>query len=159
MHLASPEPAEQTAFDLPDDPDRPSQVVEISTPPGTFFDSRSTLHLLSGASLRSAKALHATGDWNPRRFRPNLLLRADGGGYPEDEWVQRPIRIGRLDATVRKASTRCVLVAQPQPTQGLARDSSIFRALARERAGNLGIYVDPTGAGAVHVGDAVEVLG
>lgn len=156
VHLRAARAGERTPFDLPDDPDAPSEIREVETPAGSFFDSRSTLHVLSDASLRGARTLHPAGDWHPARFRPNLLVHVPGAGFPEEAWVGCRLRVGSVGASVRKASARCVLVVQAQP--GLERDATVFRVLARERAGNLGIYVDPEGPGEVRTGDRLEVV-
>jgi uncharacterized protein YcbX len=147
VHLADPVPGEQSVFDMDVDPDEPGDVVELRTPPGSFFDSRSTLHLLTTASL---------GGNDVRRFRPNLLVDA-GGAFPEDEWVGRRLRIGDgLEATVRKRTGRCVLITRAQP--GLPKDVPLYRDLLRDRSGDLGVYLDPQTSGSVAPGDAVELL-
>lgn len=156
VELRPPVPGDRVPFDQPNDPDDPSEVTELQTPPGRFFDSRSTLHLITDASLEGAAAAHPTGDWDRRRFRPNLVVRAHGREFPEETWVGGRLRIGSMEASVRKAAGRCVVVAQAQP--GLPRDSGVFRALARERGGKLGIYLDPSTAGEVATGDRVEPL-
>jgi uncharacterized protein YcbX len=146
VRLRAPEPGTAAAFDLELDPDDPTELTELRTPPGSFFDSRSVLHLLTTASL---------GDHDVRRFRPNLLVEADGD-HPEDAWVGREVAIGGdLRVNVRKATKRCVLVTKPQP--GLAQESAVFRDLVRTRDGNLGIYLDPLGDGTVAAGAEVEV--
>ena len=144
--LADPVAGEQAVFDMDVDPDDASEVVELRTPPGVFFDSRSTLHLLTTASL---------GDHDVRRFRPNLLVDCLGD-HPEDDWVGRRLRIGDVEATVRKRTGRCVLVTRPQP--GLAQASGLLRDLHRTRSGDLGVYVDARTEGSVAPGDPVEVL-
>jgi uncharacterized protein YcbX len=149
VHLEAPLPGHRSAFDMDLDPDdeRHEHTTELLTPPGSFFDSRSVLHLITTTSLRGH---------DPRRFRPNLVVDASPGpdAYPEDAWVGEWLRIGdHLDVAVRKATGRCVLITRPQP--GLAKDSALFRDLVRERSGNLGIYVDPQGPGALAVGDPV----
>lgn len=155
VRLERPGHGTRTPFDLPLDPDRPDECMELHTPPGSFFDSRSTLHLLSDASLRAAAANHPAGDWDPRRFRANVFVRVDDDGFPEEEWVGSRLRIGDLESEVRKAAARCVLTTQAQP--GLGRDVEIFRSLARNRGGNLGVYLDPRTEGHVAEGDAVQV--
>lgn len=150
VHLATPVPGARAVFDLELDPDDPSEVAELRTPPGSFFDSRSTLHLLSTTSLRGQDA---------RRFRPNLLVDVDGDeAFPEDAWVGRELHVGGstgVTVSVRKTTPRCVLVSKPQP--GLAHDSAVFRELVREREGNLGVYIDAADEGVVSVGDPVEL--
>ncbi len=149
VHLESPVPGHRAVFDLALDPDDPTEVVELQTPPGSFFDSRSTLHLLTTTSA---------GPHDIRRFRPNLVVEAaSDDAYPEDGWVGARLLVGaNVEATVRKATARCVLVTKPQP--GLDHDSGIFRELVRERGGLLGVYLDPQTSGAIAVGDAVEVM-
>lgn len=155
VHLREPVEGRRVPFDLPDDPDDPREVTEIETPPGRFFDSRSTIHLLTDASLRAAATSHPQGDWHPARFRANVLVEVEGDGFVEDGWVARHIAVGEIEATVRKATVRCCLVVQEQP--GLARDSQIFRSLVREHDGNLGVYADPVSSGSVDVGDLVRL--
>lgn len=157
VRLERPAADTRTPFDLPLDPDRPDELFELHTPPGSFFDSRSTLHLLSDASLRSAALDHPAGDWDPRRFRANVLLRIDADGFPEEDWIGARLRIGGAESDVRKPAARCVLTTQAQP--GLPRDVETFRSLARNRGGNLGVYLDPQTEGVVAEGDAVDVVG
>ena len=146
VRLEAPPAGERSVFDLELDPDDPTEVTELRTPPGSFFDSRSVLHLLTTASL---------GDHDARRFRPNLLVEADGD-HPEDAWVGRELQLGDgLRGHVRKATGRCVLVTKPQP--GLAQDSSIFRDLVRTRQGNLGVYIDPLADGRIGPGAELSV--
>lgn len=157
VRLEQPGHDTRTPFDIPLDPDRPDELFELHTPPGSFFDSRSTLHLLSDASLRAAAADHPAGDWHPRRFRANVLVRIEGDGFPEEDWVGSRVRIGGLESDVRKPAARCVLTTQAQP--GLPRDVEIFRSLARNRNGNLGVYLDPRTEGGVAEGDVVHIGG
>jgi uncharacterized protein YcbX len=147
VRLVTPVEGEAARFDMDVDPDDASEVVELRTPPGRFFDSRSTLHLLTAASL---------GGHDVRRFRPNLLIEADGA-FPEDAWVGRRLRVGAsLEAVVRKRTGRCVLTTRAQP--GLPKDSSVYRDLVRTRNGDLGVYVDPQTSGTVAPGDPVDVI-
>ena len=147
VRLAEPVPGEQAVFDMDADPEDPTDVVVLRTPPGSFFDSRSTLHLLTTGSL---------GRNDVRRFRPNLLLEC-GGDFPEDEWVGRTLRFGDgVEATVRKRTGRCVLITRAQP--GLPKDVPLYRTLLREREGDLGVYVDARTTGTVAPGDPMELL-
>jgi uncharacterized protein YcbX len=146
VRLQAPVPGRRSVFDLEPDPDDPTaEVIELRTPPGSFYDSRSTLHLLTTASL---------GDHDRRRFRPNLVVDAGSGDHPEDGWIGGPLLLGdAVEATVRKATARCVLITRPQP--GLPPDVPLFRDLVRRRAGNLGVYVDPQTSGSISAGDPV----
>ena len=151
VRLVEPVAGEPAVFDMDVDPEDATEVVELRTPPGSFFDSRSTLHLLTTASL---------GGRDVRRFRPNVLVRCDGS-FPEDGWVGRTLRIGGdggVEATVRKRTGRCVLITRAQP--GLAKDVGLYRDLVRARQGDLGVYLDPAPGtrGTIAPGDPVELL-
>ena len=147
VRLADPVPGEQAVFDMDADPEDAGEVVELRTPPGSFFDSRSTLHLLTTASL---------GTNDVRRFRPNLLVDC-GGDFPEDGWVGSTLRFGQgVEATVRKRTGRCVLITRAQP--GLPKDVPLYRELVRARQGDLGVYVDARTSGTVAPGDPVELV-
>ena len=89
------------------------------------------------------------------RFRPNLLVEACEGDFPEDAWVGRILRIGRLRMRVDKHDTRCVVVTIDPVT--LHRDPAILRAIARERGAQLGVYGSTVEPGRVAVGDPVEL--
>ncbi|MGZ4507212.1 MAG: MOSC domain-containing protein [Blastococcus sp.] len=54
-------------------------------PADRFVDALPLL-VLTTASLRTAAALHPEGDWNVRRFRPNLVVDVAGEGWIEDGW-------------------------------------------------------------------------
>jgi uncharacterized protein YcbX len=150
VRLVEPTVGERATFDMDLDEDDPSAgTAELRTQPGMFFDSRSTLHLLTTPSL---------GDWDVRRFRPNLLVAADGD-HPEDGWVGARLRLGpTVEATVRKRTGRCVLTTRAQPG-GIERDLSVYRSLLATRDGDLGVYLDPVVPGVLAPGDPVVLLG
>lgn len=151
VHLEAPVPGRRSVFDMEVDPDDATETTELLTPPGSFFDSRSVLHLVTTASLAGE---------DPRRFRPNLVVEAESScDRPEDGWVGEWLRIGgdsTLDVAVRKATGRCVLVTKTQP--GLAKDGGLLRRIVREHQGNLGVYIDPQGPAVIAPGDEVLVV-
>jgi uncharacterized protein YcbX len=87
------------------------------------------------------------------RFRPNLLVEASVGDFPEDAWVGRVLRLGGLRMRVDQPDERCVIVTIDPVT--LRRDPAILRALARERDALLGVYGSTVEPGRVAVGDPV----
>jgi hypothetical protein len=90
------------------------------------------------------------------RFRPNLLVEATSGpGFPEDTWVGRVLRVGRLRMRVDQRDKRCVMVTIDPVT--LARNPAILRAIARERDARLGVYGSTVEPGRIAVGDPVEI--
>ena len=86
----------------------------------------------------------------PQRFRPNLLIESDAR---EDEWLGRVLRVGGMTMRVDQRDERCVIV-NVDPVSG-ARDPSVLKTLARERATCIGVYGSTVAPGRVAVGDAV----
>jgi uncharacterized protein YcbX len=92
------------------------------------------------------------------RFRPNLLVDAPVGGFPEfpeDAWVGRVLRIGGLRMRVDQHDQRCV-VPNIDPVT-LRPSSVILRTIARERGNRFGVYGSTVEPGRVAVGDPVEL--
>lgn len=118
-----------------------------------IFDTM-PLSLLTIQSLASLGRL-AGADLAAARFRPNLLVDAWGGGFPEDGWVGRVLRIGGLRMRVDQRDQRCVMVTIDPVT--LCRDPAVLRAIARERDARLGVYGSTVDPGRVAVGDLVEL--
>lgn len=62
-------------------------------PTGRYVDA-SPILVLTTASLRTAARLYPDGVWEPRRFRPNTLINADGDTWLEDHWIGQRLHIG-----------------------------------------------------------------
>lgn len=143
------------------DPEDETKTKDFSTPPGAYYDSRSTVHLLSHSSLRAAGAAYREGQWDVRRFRPNIVVSFANGasgddeeGFVEEAWVGATVALGAVPAFVRKLTERCVLTTRAQP--GLDRDLQIYRSLRENNHANLGIYLVPQAAGTIAVGETVS---
>lgn len=138
-----------------DNTDEESEVIDIPCPPGTFLDA-AAVHLLTTASLATASALHPEGRWDVRRFRPTLIVEADGDGWPEDAWIGSAVRVGALELFVFAPTVRCAVPTRAQ--EDLPRDLGIARTVNREHGSNLGVYGAVRTPGTVQVGDPVELL-
>lgn len=130
---------------------------------GTFLDL-AAVHLLTSASLDTARRLHPGGDWDVRRFRPTVLVDVDpselgngpaGGqdpaGFVEDTWVDSQVRLGQAVLSVFLPTVRCPMPSRLQP--GLPRDLGVARTLHDHHENNLGVYASVTTPGVVAVGD------
>jgi uncharacterized protein len=118
-----------------------------------IFDTM-PLSLLSTQTLTALGAL--TGiELAGLRFRPNLLVQAGEGEFPEDGWVGRVLRVGDMRMRVDQQDQRCVMVTIDPMT--LRRDPVVLRAIARERNNRLGVYGSAVQPGRVAVGDLVEL--
>jgi uncharacterized protein len=112
------------------------------------------LSLLTTQTVASLGKLVGT-DLAVERFRPNLLVDARGGDFPEDAWVGRILRIGGLRMRVDRSDKRCVVVTVDPVT--LVRNPAILRVIAQERDMRLGVYGSTVAPGRVAVGDLVEL--
>jgi uncharacterized protein len=137
--------------------DDTSEAIAWTMPPGRFVDALPLL-LLTTASLRTGAARHPAGEWDVRRFRPNVLVEADGAGFVEDAWCGRTVRIG-AEVVVEPVQpcVRCTMVTRPQP--GLERDLDVFRTLARGHDACFGVWTRVVAPGVVRAGDAVTLAG
>jgi uncharacterized protein YcbX len=113
-------------------------------PPGRFVDGW-PVHLVTTATL--------AGD-DARRYRPNVVVAAEGKPFLEDGWIDRTVALGEAQLDVRKGCTRCVMVTRRQP--GLPEDRSRLRRLGR-REGKLGVYLRVATPGPFREGDEVRV--
>lgn len=135
--------------------DDTSEAIEWTMPAGRFVDAMPLL-VLTTASLRTAAALYPDGDWAVRRFRPNLLVEADGDGWLEDAWCGRAtVRLGAVDLRPEQPCVRCTMVTRAQPD--INEDRDIFRTLARAHGGLFGAWTAVTRGGRVRIGDQVAV--
>lgn len=124
-----------------------AQWFQWQGPAGSYHDSTvSKISIVSPGWFR---------DWDPRRFRINVVL--DGPG--DLELVGRSIRIGDAEATVHKRIDRCIMTTRPQPPLGdspaLERDLDVLRTINREDETFLGVgaLIDRTGT--LRLGDQI----
>ena len=136
--------------------DDTSEAIGWTMPAGRFVDA-SPLLLLTTASLRAGAALYPAGDWNVRRFRPNLFVDVDddGEGWVEDGWCGTEVTIGSVVVAPRQGCVRCTMVTRPQPD--LDRDLDIYKTVARHHGGTFGVWTDIRTPGRVCAGDPVTV--
>ena len=127
-------------------------VTEEAMPPATFFDCAG-VHLLTTNTLAALAARYPDGDFAVDRFRPNVLVDADGGGeFAEDEWVGKTIRLGR-DVLLRVTvpAGRCVMTTLGQGD--LSPDLGVLRTAAQYHSAHVGVYAEVVRGGEVAVGD------
>jgi hypothetical protein len=151
-----------------DDPNE--QVSDITmrraAPPDSYFDS-SVLHLLTTATLDRLGALYPGGRFDPRRYRPNLVVSVSGRGFVENDWPGRSLAIGpTLRVRASAPTARCVMTALAQGD--LPKDDEVLRTLARSNRLDLpgkgggwacaGVYADVVTPGTIRRGDAVALL-
>ena len=141
---------------LPDLSTLPPELIEFTSPRGTYFDAF-PIHLLTTASLEMMARLNPAATWDIRRFRPNFLIETEPHikGLVEAEWSERKLRIGTVELKCEIPTVRCGMTIQAQ--EGLQKDPSILRTIVRDADQNLGVYASVVKSGDVKVGDLVEL--
>ena len=137
------------AVDLPETVDFP-----LINP---FFDF-AALHIVTSATLDHFRSLYPDGDFDARRFRPNIVVNAPGEtGLLEETWIGKTLAIGdEVRVRIMMNTHRCA--ATTLPHHGLPNDPDILRTANKHNAGNVGVYAAVVETGTVRVGDAVDVV-
>jgi hypothetical protein len=141
---------------LPDLSTLPPQILEFTSPFGTYFDAF-PFHVLTTASLNALASRNPGADFDSRRFRPNVLVETerDVEGLVEAEWSGRTIRIGATRIKLEMPTVRCVIPTLDQP--GMKKDPSVLRTIVRDAAQNLGAYATIATGGTIALGDEVTL--
>ena len=122
-----------------------------------FFDL-GPVHLLTSASLEKLRQLYGAGDFDARRFRPNVVVEADAGemGFAENGWIGRALRLGEeVVLEVTDLVVRCVMTTLAQGE--LPKDPKIMSTTYRYNDNRVGVYARVVRGGRVRRGDRVEL--
>jgi uncharacterized protein YcbX len=135
---------------------RPVQLLRYPRILESRVLSKRALHLLTTCSIASMSKLYPGGDFDVRRFRPNVVVSAPqkDNGFLEETWIGRTITIGEeVRIKVEKPNTRCKVTTL---RQGLLKDDPGILAAIEEHNGNrLGVMCSVTKEGTIAVGDMV----
>ncbi|HJQ34065.1 MAG TPA: MOSC N-terminal beta barrel domain-containing protein [Pyrinomonadaceae bacterium] len=142
---------------LPDLSMLPAELLEFTSPPGTYFDAF-PVHVVTTATLDALAQLNPVSRWDARRFRPNFLIETNGDveGLVESGWGGRELRVGSLGLKCEIPTMRCSMTMQAQ--DGLPKDPKILRTIVRDAGQNLGVYASVSAAARVTLGDTAELL-
>ncbi|HEY8582536.1 MAG TPA: MOSC N-terminal beta barrel domain-containing protein [Capillimicrobium sp.] len=133
--------------------------------PAAFHDF-APVHVLAASTLTALRASEPAHDWDPRRFRANLLLDDEPSGEPfaEDALVGRSLRGRAVALDVGFPTPRCVVPTRA--TEDLPRDPALLRTVVRRHRlaiegfgsfGCLGAYAEVAAPGRLAVGDRLTV--
>jgi len=134
------------------------EVGSFDLPAGTFFDA-AVVHLVTTATLDRLRSLYPEGRFEPRRFRPNIIVATgpDASGFVENDWVGHEIAIGEhVRLRVTMATGRCVMTTLPQGD--LPKDSGILRTAAQHNNAQIGVYAEVISGGPVRRGEPITLL-
>jgi uncharacterized protein YcbX len=135
-------------------------ALGLAAPRGALVDV-APVHVITSSSLSALAA--AGGDADLRRFRPNIVIRADGERYAEASLVGARLEVGAAALRVLMPTPRCVITTLAQ-AGGVSADKAPLALLARDnrlRIGDgkwacLGVYAGVDAAAEVAVGEAVR---
>jgi uncharacterized protein YcbX len=115
------------------------------------------IHIVSNSSLRALKKSYPSGDFDVRRFRPNIVLDLgrDAEGFAEESWVGCSLNVGEVVLKVEKPNERCTVTTLPQGN--LREDKRILETIIDANERNLGVMCSVEKGGAIAVGDSVFV--
>jgi uncharacterized protein YcbX len=159
VHIRHAEQHPSTTYEMNvSSEDESSPLVDIPCPPGTFLDF-AAVHIITTASLRAIAAERPESVWDIHRFRPTILVEADGDNFVEDDWIGHSVAIGDAGLVVEPfmPTVRCSMTTRAQPQHGLARDLDIAKTMNRTHGGNLGVYCIVASPGRVEIGQSVTV--
>lgn len=143
---------------LPDLSVFPAEIMEFTSPLGTYFDAF-PLHFVTTATLAEMASRAPASTFDSRRFRPNFVIETTdeaGRGLIEAGWSGRELRVGEARIRALMPTVRCSMITQPQGD--LAKDPGVLRAVVREADQNLGSYAIVVESGTVRPGDEVVLL-
>ena len=134
----------------------PAEVLEFTSPLGTYFDAY-YVNLLTTASLKRMATFNPSAIWDVRRFRPNFLIETADGveDLVESHWAGKSLRLGTVELKGEIPCARCGMTTHAQ--DGLPKDPSVLRSIVKDADQNLGMYASVAKSGSVWVGDSVEV--
>jgi uncharacterized protein YcbX len=138
--------------------DSPDTDFEFSLAPGMFFDG-AILHLLTTATLDRLTELYPEGRFEPRRFRPNIVIEppSEYRGFVENDWVGKTLAFGNeVQLTITRPCSRCVMTTLPQGD--LPPDPGILRTVVQHNHAEVGVYASVARGGTIRQGDAVRPL-
>lgn len=127
-----------------------AELAIYATPIGIFADAYA-VHLLTTSSLRTMAAYG--GDFDVRRFRPNVVVDTPGDGLVEQQWMGGTLRAGDVGVRVEIPAIRCSVPMREQP--GVPADPAVSRTVAKHGERCFGVYADIVEAGTIRVGDEV----
>ncbi|KAA1425874.1 MOSC domain-containing protein [Nocardioides antri] len=128
-----------------------AELAVFATPIGIFADAY-PLHVVTTSSLRTMAALG--GDFDVRRFRPNIVIDSELEGLAEQEWLGGVLRSGDVTMNVEIPTIRCTIPLREQA--GVTADPQVMKTVSRHGDRCFGVYADVASAGTLEVGAAVD---
>lgn len=116
------------------------------------------IHLITTSSLTQLERSYPLGNFNPKRFRPNLVVQTSDelSGFAEERWIGSCLKIGeKVKLQIQKKTDRCSMTTMKQGE--ISRDLKILETL-RQNNNALGVLCSVTSRGVIEIGDEVNLL-
>ncbi len=133
-------------------------------PAGSFLDLF-PVSVLTTSTLERLSELRPQSRFDQRRFRMNVIVDTEEGGFVENDWIGHEIAIGdAIRLGVAMADPRCVMTTLAQ--EELPKDTEVLRTLTRHNRVQVGaaglfpcagVYAVVASSGTVRVGDRVAL--
>jgi len=125
---------------------------------GTVHQTQQHLHHARRGTLDRLRELNPRSRFEPRRFRPNLIIdTGDGKGFVENDWIGKVIAIGpEVRIQVTGPCPRCVMTTLAQAD--LPKDTEILKTAVHQNKGQVGAYASVVQTGTIRVGDTITVV-
>ncbi len=132
--------------------------------PLDFFDG-GKLHILTTGALNKLKKKYSGGDFDARRFRPNIVIDSDDTEFSanlnlnlENHWEYLMIEVGdKVRLKVTKPTVICIMTTLAQ--ENIPKDNQILKMIDQFNNGYLGVYTQTLEPGSIEVGDFVWMVG
>jgi uncharacterized protein len=130
-------------------------ITQLFMPSGTFFDSCS-IHAITTSTLAQLQHLYPEGQFEPCRFRPNILIepKSTETTFVENNWVGSKMVIGdEVCLSIDTACPRCVVTTVAQ--SDLPADLNILRTTTQHNNSIAGIRTSVLQSGMIRCGDLI----
>jgi len=111
------------------------------------------------ATLNTLHEAYPKGRFEPRRFRPHVLIDTPDRtkGFVEESWIGKTVKIGDAQLAITGACGRCVMTTLAQGD--LPKDNGILRTAVQHNEGHVRVYAKVLQSGAIKRGDRLIALG
>ncbi len=138
--------------------------LDSPVPVGSFLDLF-PVSVLTTSTLERLSELRPQSRFDQRRFRMNVIVGTEEGGFVENDWIGHELAIGEaMRLGVAMADPRCVMTTLAQ--EDLPKDTEVLRTLTRHNRVQVGaaglfpcagVYAVVASPGKVRVGERVAI--
>ncbi len=128
-------------------------------PPNRDFFDEEVMHLVATGTLEHMRTLRPEADFDPRRFRANILVDTgdEADGFVEDRWLEGLLEIGgQVRIVGLRPAIRCALTTHPQSE--LPHDVSILRTAWQHHQAYVGVFAAVGNPGRIKLNDPVMLV-